>query len=182
MRLANLNGLEMGRHIRPVRHGRHTTFHIVIPAEEMKAARPFESILPAETAALLDTYLIKYRPRIAGGKGPYLFPGRGGARRAESQFGAQISRFISRETGLKMNPHLFRHLCGLLYLLRHPDDIETVRQLLGHASVRTTLKFYAQLSTVFAFLKWDEILAEEREGLPRRRSPTSKRLWRRDDE
>ena len=179
MRLGNLTGLEMGRHIKRIRHGRHTTYHIYILATEMKAARSFETVLSPETGTLLTAYLEKYRGQIAG---PHLFPGRGGARRSEIRFGAHISKFIYRETGLKMNPHLFRHLCGFLYLLRHPDDIETVRQLLGHEDTRTTLGFYAEISPLLAFLKYERVLADERDGLPPGRSRRKTRRWTEDEE
>ena len=50
---------------------------------------------------------------------------------------------IARELGLKINAHLFRHISALLYLCHHPGDYETVRRVLGHKSVATTIACYA---------------------------------------
>jgi integrase len=175
MRLRNLTGLRLDRHIKTVRRRGQRSVSICIPAEETKTNKEFEVVLSAETARLLTLYVDSYRGRIAGGAGPYLFPGRGGARRADTRFGASISKFIWRETGLQMNPHLFRHFAAMIYLRLHPDGIEVVRQLLGHTSTRTTLKAYADPKSDFAFQAWDETLAEHRDGRHRLKQARNKR-------
>jgi hypothetical protein len=68
-------------------------------------------------------------------------------------------RGIRKHTGLKMHTHLFRHLAGLLYLTRYPGDYETVRQLLGHRSIETTIRFYCGIEQVTAFLRFDKIIS-----------------------
>lgn len=109
-----------------------------------------------------------------------LFPGRGGAARASSQFGAHISRFIQRETGLQMHPHLFRHFAGLIYLEANPGDPETVRQFLLHGSLSTTTNNYIDLSNAGAIRKYQAILAQERRGLPGARSRKRSVYWAED--
>lgn len=51
-------------------------------------------------------------------------------------------------------------------LSRNPDGIETVRQLLGHKTIKTTLKAYAELQTDPAFRRLEEALLDiyERPG------------------
>ncbi len=164
MRMANLAGLRLDKHIKIVRHGRQDIIHINIPAGETKTSAPIDLTLPAESANLLAKFVQTYRPRIAGGEGPYLFPGRGGARRAETKFSSAISTFILRETGLLFNPHLFRHLAAKLHLAAHPEDIESVRQLLGHTTTKVTLNAYAAPNTKPAFAKWDRTVAAIRGG------------------
>ena len=51
------------------------------------------------------------------------------------------------ETGLVMNPHLFRHLGAHLFLERHPGSYEEVRRVLGHKNIDTTIENYAGLET-----------------------------------
>ena len=57
-----------------------------------------------------------------------------------------------------MNVHLFRHLAAMLYLTERQDDPETVRRILGHKSLTTTLRYYAELKTAFAFARYEEVI------------------------
>ncbi len=56
-----------------------------------------------------------------------------------------------------MNPHLFRHFAGWNYLKAHPGDYETVRQLLGHKSINTTIVFYTGIEVIAAHERYDEL-------------------------
>ena len=60
--------------------------------------------------------------------------------------------------GLDVNIHLFRHLAGYLFLKQHPGEYETVRQLLGHKSLKTTIDFYTGLEHADSFRRYDEVL------------------------
>ena len=76
----------------------------------------------------------------------------------------QISRTISRELGLKITPHQFRHLAAKLQLDTHPGSYETVRRLLGHKSLKTTTHFYTGLETRQAVKHYDQLLNSIRNG------------------
>lgn len=62
-----------------------------------------------------------------------------------------------------MNVHLFRYLATKLHLETYPEDIETVRQILGHRSITTTLRSYTDIKTAAAFRRYDDIIAGLRE-------------------
>jgi len=55
--------------------------------------------------------------------------------------------------------HLFRQLAAKLYLEAHPEDLETVRRILGHTSQRTTSRSYADIRTAAAFRRFDDMIA-----------------------
>lgn len=162
MRMKNLTSLEVERHLVVVRRGRKSSLHIVIPSEETKTNGAFEMELPEASRRLLDAYLGRYRALHMRGSSPYLFVGAGREHRSSSAFGRAISVFILRETGLKMHPHLFRHLAAKLHLDAHPQQIETVRMVLGHSSTRTTLSSYAEFSSDAAFRAYDATIAARR--------------------
>ena len=82
------------------------------------------------------------------------------ASKKEVTLGPQIGRFIRRELGCRLSPHQFRHLCGYLYLQRHPHGHEVVRAMLGHRSIETTLRFYAGLEGIAAARHYDAMLQE----------------------
>src|SRR5262249_56402939 len=89
---------------------------------------------------------------------PWVFPGENGGRRPSGGFGSQLHVFIAKEAGVEMTPHQFRHLVAKLYLDRHPDAFETVRRLLGHKSVETTMRFYRELDAILAGKRYAAVL------------------------
>jgi integrase len=62
------------------------------------------------------------------------------------------------------NPHLLRHLGGLIYLKDNPGDYETVRRMLGHKSVITTLRYYVKLETRLAAIHFDRNVLNRRQA------------------
>jgi integrase len=165
MRAENLVGIEIDRHIVEIGRGRIRNRHIVIPAHETKTNAPFEMTIPQESCALLDAYLNTYRARLAPLPAPWLFPDAKGKLRSTAAYSKAISDFIYRETGIRMNVHLFRHLAAKVYLDAHPDDIETVRRILGHKSTSTTLRSYAELRTDHAFRRYNQTITALRDRL-----------------
>ncbi|MDP1632512.1 MAG: tyrosine-type recombinase/integrase [Caulobacter sp.] len=162
LRRENLTSLELGRHVLEVGHGATRRWKIVIPAGETKTRTPIEMSLPDESRALLEAYLSIYRARLGHADSVFLFPGRGGQRRSADAFGRTISEFILRETGLKMNVHLFRHLAGKIYLEAHPDDIATVSRILTHRSTATTEKVYIEHRAEDGMRRYDETISRLR--------------------
>ena len=162
IRVGNLTDLEHARHFIELGRGRSRNRHLIIPAKETKTGEPFEMILPAGTAAMLDMYLKTYRPRICTMPSDYLFPNPDGGRRGTIPFSKAISAFIEKETGIRMHVHLFRHLAGKFHLGLHPNDLETVRRVLGHKSLAITERHYTGLRTGQAFENYDNTVASLR--------------------
>ena len=138
--------------------------HLVIPEHEVKNDVAIELPLPPHVVELLDTYLTRYRGRISPGASPWLFPNDEGQCRNIAGFGRAIGEFIYNETGIRMNPHLFRHLCAKIHREANPNDFESIRRLLGHTRLETTVRFYACLTTKEAFKRYDGMLDGIREA------------------
>lgn len=166
LRIKNLTSLEIDRHLLRSRPGAAGVVHLVIPAEEMKNGADYEIEFSHAMIDSLDVYLGRYHPWLADRSSTWLFPNPEGGRRSIGGFGAQISDFIFKETGLRMNPHLFRHVAAKLYLAAHPEDIETVRQLLGHKSTNTTLRAYVEFRNSKAFKVYDALIERLRQNAP----------------
>ena len=75
-----------------------------------------------------------------------------------AQLAEQIKRGIKKGTGLTVNAHLFRHVCAFLYLKAHPGDYETVRLLLGHTNLATTVRAYCGLERSDAVRRYDSLI------------------------
>jgi integrase len=138
IRLGNLASIDFNKHLIE-RNGR---VYLVVAADEVKNREPIDLELPASVIEVLSWYATEHRPILVNGKSTALFPGeKGGPKQAQS-LGQQISREVFRHTGLKINPHLFRHVAGKIFLDQRPGQYEVVRRLLGHKSIATTTAIY----------------------------------------
>lgn len=176
IRSSNLTQLELGKHLIDVGRDRHRTVKIHLPKEITKTHRDYNAPLPRHLYPLLDQWLEVDRVRVSPRPSPYLFPNPRGELRSRDALANKLSRFIDSETGLKINPHLFRHIAAKLYLDYDPTGIEIVRQLLGHTSVKTTLAVYAELQTDPAFRRMEAALLECGYRLPTRRDRVGRRI------
>jgi integrase len=160
VRADNLAGLRLDQHLQFV--GDHA--FLSAPSDETKNGIPVEAELATRLVRLMHAYVQEFRPLLIGTPTPWLFPGKKGARRPSGGFGQQLTSFVAKEAGVVMTPHQFRHLAAKLYLDRHPDGFETVRRLLGHKSIETTMRYYRELESVLAGKRYaallDELLAD----------------------
>jgi integrase len=126
--------------------------------------------LPAHLVRLLDTHLNTYRPipqksEDAG----WLFPGaiEGRHKNAVTLRGLLCST-NKKYTGLTVNPHLYRHVAAFFYLQANPGDYETVRRLLAHKSVDTTMTFYAEFDVLAARRLYTDLILDRKQSLEAR--------------
>jgi integrase len=157
MRIKNLALLNLERDFVRWHPGPSAVVHLVVPNELVKNKRPLEFELRSDVAKLLDLYIQRFRPRLVTGPSPWLFPARDGGPKAPQHLGAHVANTITKETGLQMNVHLFRHFAAFLFLKAHPGAYETVAQLLGD-SIATVTRFYAGFEQADAFRRYDEVL------------------------
>ena len=166
MRFSNLVGLNLNRHIKRIKNGRSAKLFIVIPGEEVKNEEMLEFELPASTVRLFDLYINKYRPLLLNGtEEGWLFPGQVHGHKNEVTLRGQLCQIVKKQTGLIVNPHLYRHIAAFFYLQAHPGDYETVRKLLGHKSVETTMMSYAEFDGLAARRLYSEHILERKINL-----------------
>ena len=122
--------------------------------------------LSVETSRLLRQFLDKVRPfaLIAGDEqNPYLFPGKGDT--VGKPFETLLQRLVNwvfRVVGVKIHPHLYRHLIGWIWLRDNIDMLPVVQQLLGHKNIQTTIDYYAAIDGSLAMQRWNEFLDGKR--------------------
>ncbi len=166
MRFSNLVKLNLTRHIKRVKNGPAAKLFIVIPADEVKNQEMLEYELPASTVRLFDLYIHKYRPLLLKGtEEGWLFPGEVHGHKHEVTLRGQLCGIVKKHTGLIVNPHLYRHIAAFFYLQAHPGDYETVRKLLAHRSVETTMMFYAEFDGLAARRLYSEHILERKSNL-----------------
>jgi integrase len=146
VRIKNLREIEIGKQLR--REGRRMI--LTFDEVEVKNGVPLIFELDEETAELVTWFIENHRPRLSGSGSAFLFPGRDGGPRTDCGLSTPLTKILRKELGRDINPHLFRHLAAKLFLDANPGQYETVRQLLGHKSIVTTMRFYAGFETAAA--------------------------------
>ena len=162
LRPQNLHSLHWQRHFMDLGPD---GLRLIIPAAETKSRkRDIVADIPAEVAQRIDWYRRNVLPKLGGSETGHLFVRQGGARKDQKTLAGQIINAIEMHVGVHMTPHQFRHFAAVLYLEKHPNDFETVRNLLGHAFSRTTA-IYAGSSTKRAGIAYANFLFERKDEL-----------------
>jgi integrase len=162
MRIRNPSELDLATTIIPPIAGSIGCWRISIPACEVKNQWAIDAPLGEELGAILDRYVTTFRPVLSKRSTTALFVGQRGARKGSSALSKQLAGFVRREIGVIIHAHLMRHLAAHLYLLANPGDYETVRRLLGHKKIETTIRLYEGLLTDDAFARYDGLIEEMR--------------------
>jgi integrase len=94
--------------------------------------------------------LIEYRDRIApkvvGRRPDRLFVNADGTPKKQATVANIITSHLKKR-GIVLTSHQFRHLSAKLLLDAEPGSFETVRQLLGHRRLETTVGAYAGIDS-----------------------------------
>jgi integrase len=166
IRLRNLTDLDLHKHL--VARGKR--LYLTIKEVETKNREPIDFELPLETVDVVAWYVREYRPFLLKEPTDALFPGKTGKAKSSSALAPQISKTVSKYTGLKVNVHLFRHAGGKLFLDARPGQYEVVRRVLGHRSIATTTSIYTGAETRSAGKHFAAVIAERRRSLQDQRS------------
>jgi integrase len=143
MRVKNLAALDLEAHVNRPLAGKTGNWRISIPEDEVKNDNPIDAELNPATSRMLARYVSVFRPVLKPGKSAALFLSQDGGTKGPSPLSQQFAKFIKRELGVTVNAHLMRHLAAFIYLEQKPGDYETVRRLLGHKQITTTVSIYA---------------------------------------
>ncbi|MGP6089209.1 tyrosine-type recombinase/integrase [Antarctobacter jejuensis] len=136
---------------------------IVVPAVQVKMRNAGDADLTIQlgqaTSKLLRTYLETVRPRILTAsqkENPYLFPSQGETN-ADGHYAGllkRVTRRLHQKAGVRINPHLYRHLVGWIWLKDSLDHLPKVQRLLGHKRLQTTIDHYAELDESLISNEW----------------------------
>ena len=164
LRIGNLASLRLGETIILQRRGLQDAAFIALAAAEVKNGQRIELELPPTSAKLIRRYVERFLPVLGAPGNDHLFPGQCDGHKKPAILGDRLTHVIREEVGHYVHPHLLRHLGGLIYLKDHPGDYETVRRMLGHKSLTTTLKYYVNLETRLAALHFDRNVLNRRQA------------------
>jgi integrase len=161
IRLGNLVSIELGENlIKP--GGLNSPYWLVFPHYDVKNRVDLNFQFDNELTELIDEYVHEFRPTLLRrSNAAWLFPGETGNPKTPKTFSEQITERIVKATGLRITAHQFRHAAAAIYLKHRPGDYETVRRLLGHKNIQTTINFYCGLQTTQATEQFGKIVRQQ---------------------
>ena len=161
VRLRNLIHIELDKNlIKP--GGLNTPYWLVFPNYDVKNRVDLNFRLDQPLTDLIDEYIHEFRPTLLRrANSLWLFPGENGKSKHSLLFSKQITDRIQKTIGLRLTVHQFRHAAAAIYLKHRPGDYETVRRLLGHKNIQTTIKFYCGLETIAATEQFGKLIREQ---------------------
>jgi len=148
--LSNLVQIRLDKNlIKP--SGTEAPYMLVFPNYDVKNRVDLEFPFDQELTGLIDEYVHHFRPSLLRGSNElWLFPGETGGFKDAKTFSGQITERVEKATGLFITVHQFRHAAAAIWLQHKPGDYETVRRILGHKRLQTTINFYCGLETLQA--------------------------------
>jgi integrase len=160
VRVGNLTSIRLDENlIRP--RGNQGLYWLVFPLYDVKNRLDLNFELPTWLSALIDEYVQQFRcTLLRATDDDFLFSNGAGRHKSEHLLSIQIKDRIRKATGLEITPHQFRHAAAAIFLKHRPGEYETVRRLLGHRNIRTTVNFYCGLETIHATEAFGRIIQD----------------------
>jgi integrase len=158
VRLGNLVQIRLDQNlIKP--GGLNAPYMLVFRDYDVKNRVNLEFPFDEELTALIDEYVHQFRSTLLRGSNElWLFPGESGGCKDAKTFSGQITERIEKATGLCITVHQFRHAAAAMWLKHRPGDYETVRRMLGHRNIQTTINFYCGLETLQANVMFGDMV------------------------
>ncbi len=164
MRRKNLAELRIDQHLYRPDPRLKTLTHLLISADEVKNDTSIQWALPKESAQLIEDFLTHHRPHLVEPGNPYLF-GTGSKLRSAQHLGEWLAGEVTARVGVEFNVHLARHFAAWNFLRMYPGQYEVIRQVLGHCSIDTTIKYYLGLEADSAAKHFDGAILGDRHAL-----------------
>ncbi len=147
-----------------------SNWSIVIPPEETKTKTYIEFAIPEELRERLSTYLNYVRPRMLRRSGcKALWVSAKGGPLSYSAFGLVMTRHTTERLGIRVTPHDARDAAATTWAIAAPHQIGIARDLLAHADLRTTTKYYNRAKGVEASRIHNQLIARLRKRSDRNR-------------
>lgn len=157
-RPGNLLAIDLSAHVRRRADGGIT---IELPPEIVKGGSALAIPLGPRQSEFFDAYVEKVRPNLLTGDNQgnnLLFPARQSHDGSCSTLLKRLIDEVHRRVGVRIHPHLYRHILGWIWLRRDPNALPAVQKLLGHRRLETTMTFYAELDETLALQSWADHL------------------------
>lgn len=160
LRIKNLAGLDLEKHIRRSTACSAGEWFVSIPAHDIKNGEAFNCKISGSDGELLEVFLTRIRPILMrDGPKTALFLNMHGRPVTPEALAKAMKKLVFKELGISnWHPHIVRAHAGWMILQENPSDHALVQDILGHKSVDTTRRYYCGLEKELAFEQFDQIV------------------------
>jgi integrase len=173
IRIQNLAALKFGVHVF-LRDEAGAKSVLELVGDEVKNGQPLAFDIAPHLVEMLIEYRDRIAPKVIGRKPDLLFGNADGSQKLRKSLSDLISRTVRKYIGVELTPHQFRHLAAKRLLDHAPGAHETVRQLLGHLSLKTSTTYYGGTDTRRAGAYYQGILEPPAPVEPHKPRPRSR--------
>jgi len=139
IRMRNLAMIQIGTHLVKI----DDVWWLRFTADETKTGRALEFPLPLRVSLAIDEYLTIHRPQLLYGvTSDALWISYQGRPLHSTTIHDRIKLVTKRWLRIAINPHNFRHAAATTIAERTPDEANTIRAILGHATLDSSIKNY----------------------------------------
>ena len=172
LRRKNFCSIEIGRHLT----GERGIYRLSFNAAETKTHEAIEASIPTDLVPYLERYLRHHRPILVERTGRWnrvegtnqrtsaLFVSRDGSAMTEIAIYFRIIKRTQSRFGHAVNPHLFRDSAATSIAVEDPDRVHIVRNILGHATLRTSERHYNRAQSMEALRRYQDRILQLRQG------------------
>ncbi len=146
LRLQNLTALTFDVHLF-MHDGPRATSTLEVSAAEVKNRTEVVFDIPPHVAKMLIEYRNRIAPKVIGHRPERLFVNVDGTPKCQETVAYLITTYLKKRAGIVLTAHQFRHLSAKVLLDAEPGSFETVKQLLGHRNLKTTVGAYAGIDS-----------------------------------
>jgi integrase/recombinase XerD len=157
LRHKNYAAIEIGRDF--IKEG--DSWSIVIPPEETKTKIWLDFPIPEFMENRLSIYLTRVRPRLL--RRPdcqALWVSYKGGALSYSALGPVFTRHSTERLGIRITPHDARDAAATLWAIMRPEQVGISRDLLAHADLRMTTKYYNRAKGIEASRAHNRVIAQ----------------------
>jgi integrase len=160
IRRRNLGNIHLEANLQHMGDGR---VFLVFHEGSVKNSRAIEFELPPDIHAMIAAHVATRAPYACPAGTLWLFPRRDGSGPIGlTNLATRIQERIVKETGLRVNMHLFRHVAAKLLLEARPGQYEVVRRLLVLSELSQTLNYYAGFEAGSATRLYADVIEKAR--------------------
>lgn len=135
--------------------------------EDMKDAQRRSFTLPDKLVEPFQSYFEVHRPQLLGEKtGDRLWVNQYGNPITEHGLSRELPKITKRHLGEELRPHAFRHIAATSIAEYDPDHVGIIRDLLGHATMKTAERYYNRAGSISSCNGLQSIIEDIRKNVP----------------
>lgn len=158
-----LLAMNFSSHVQPISDG----FMLHFTAADMKDHKARSFRLPTVLTEPMREYRDHYRSvLVSGGETDALWINQYGHGIKKHGYSRELPKITQRYLGVALRPHAFRHIVATTIAERDPDNVNIIRDVLGHATLDMAQKHYNRATGISSCNALQSLVEDIRKSVP----------------